>query len=233
MIKDLFILTHPERPIQSRIRSPRWDTYTTLEAYLRTVPNFQCPRCISILPLQELMIRYFRLLRFFATIRVRYPTDQDLINITIINTTTDTLHAFSQRVKTMIGRYFIKQVKLHPNDTISITLNDPRYHQHPIEEITTYGEQQQMIEQRLLHTTTQTNEAIRKLRCQRRLPNYYLTNTQKLMTFTHYTRLIYEFDQMKSLYRHRRYHSIIKPSYIRKHYTKNTDDDFIDFRIYG
>ena len=65
-----------------------------------------------------------------------------------------------------------------------------------------------------------------KIRHRRKLPDNYLTNTQELMTFTQYTQLIYEFDQIKLRYKHRRHHSILKQSYI-----KDRNTHAIDFHI--
>ena len=182
--------------------------------------------------LLEFLNRYFKLLRIFATVRLYYPTDRDLINIVIINTTTDKLSTFSTKMKTIIGRYFVKNVKLHPNNIISMTLRDPRYHQHSIEEVTMRNERQQQLEQNIQKITIQTHEALKEMRQRRCLPDYYLTDTQEVMTFAHYTKLMDEFNQMKSYYKHRKHHSILKPSYIRKHYLGRKNEDFVDFRIF-
>ena len=199
IFRDLHKISHPDRPSPSRTRLPVMNSYRPLEHYLKLIPNILCPICIPATLLRYNIERYFRYLRIYTSIRICYPSRQDIVNITIINTMNISPLEFLNFTHSLIGNDFVGTATIFAPDVISYSIVDDRPHTHTLKADATNTIASLKIDEEIKDIDAETHAIISRIKAAKHLPGQYFIHVGDIFNFYNYERMM---NQFKRLQRH-------------------------------
>ena len=195
--RDLRMILRPKELLPSRIRLPVDDSYKPLGHYLKTIPNDLCPICIPATLLRYNIERYFKYLRLYTSIRICYPSRQDIIDITIFNTMNISPTEFSNFTRLLIGNDFRGTTTILAPDVISYGMIDDRPHVHAPETDATNTITALRIDMEIKDTNAETHTIIDGIKTSRHIPKFHYIHTEDASNFYTYERMMNQFRRLQ------------------------------------